>query len=589
MDQTSQIREKIDIVALMSEFIPLKKAGRNFKANCPFHNDKTPSLVISPERQIWHCFGCAKGGDMFTFLMEYERLEFPEALRILAQRAGITLTQHQFADTGVAAKKEKIFAVNYLAAEFYHYLLTQHNVGKKALQYLIEERKMLPQTINTFRLGFAPNGGNSLSQYLMKKKQYTKEELYDAGLITIYDNRIRDFFRGRIMFPLFDHRDNAIGFSGRVLDPKIEPKYINTPEKLVYHKGQVFFNLNRAKESIRKENQAIIVEGEFDVIASFQEGITNTVAIKGTALTEDQVSLIGRYAQKVTLCLDMDSAGQEAVKRSVPILERKGLRITIIVPPSGKDADEAIKKDAIGFKKAVKNDIDIYEFLLIQAFKKYNKQTVEGKRKISDELLPLFSHIQNEIIKEHYFTRLSREIGTSYESLQKEIERLEKREIVRDITVTPKTQKAREEVLEEYLLALLVQDKEPMRHLDGLKKMLQVYKFHIPVYQKILDQLFTFSQNHQQYDAKMFAHVLPAELLTAFDECFLLPLPKFTNEETYQQEVQKVAEELYGIFVHEQIKIMGGAIKEREKNGAVEELEALQEQLSHLVSLLKKK
>src|SRR5579872_214543 len=216
MDQVSQIREKIDIVSLLQEYIPLKKAGRNFKAVCPFHSDKTPSLVVSPERQIWHCFGCGKGGDCFSFLMEYEHIEFPEALRILAQKAGITL-QNQRIDNATVSKKEKIYALNHLAAEFYHYLLTKHPSGKKALEYVLQ-RGIKPATINTYMLGYSPHGA-SLVTYLHKKKQYSTDDIFDAGLATRYGRDVVDFFQGRLMFPLYDHRNNIIGFSGRVLNP----------------------------------------------------------------------------------------------------------------------------------------------------------------------------------------------------------------------------------------------------------------------------------------------------------------------------------------------------------------------------------
>lgn len=587
MDQVAQVRERTDIVALMSEFLPLKKAGRNFKTNCPFHNEKTPSLVISPERQIWHCFGCQKGGDAFAFLMEYERLEFPEALRILAQKAGIQLTSKQFS-SGNTSKKEKIYQLNALAAEFYHFLLVQHPAGKKALEYVTKTRKILPQTVNTFKIGYAPRT-DALLPYLLKKKKYTLEDLYDAGLSTTYQGRTHDFFRDRLIFPLYDHRDNIVGFSGRVMNSDVQPKYINTPEKLVYHKGQTFFGLHIAKNAIKKANQAIIMEGEFDVIASFQEGITNCVAVKGTALTEDQAALIARYAQRVTLCFDMDSAGQEAVKRSLPILERKALRTTVIIVPDGKDADEAIQHNPIAFKKAVKADIDIYDFLLAQALEKYPKNTMEGKRRISEELLPVFSHIENEIVKEHYLNKLSQEIGTSMEAITKEIERLGKKEIVATEMIAMKTQRARDEILEEYLLALLVQSNTAVQHLDGLKKMLVLYKFKIPAFQKILELLLVYAANHQMFNPKEFLQKLPDELTAAFDTCFLLPLPKFADEQSYILEIEKVTEELYGLFVHEQIKILGDVMQEKEKGGNIEELEGLQSQLKDLVSLLKKK
>ncbi|MEX2012831.1 MAG: DNA primase, partial [Candidatus Levyibacteriota bacterium] len=334
MDDVSRVREKIDIVSFISEYIPLKKAGRNFKAPCPFHNEKSPSFVVSPERQIWHCFGCGKGGDVFTFLMEYDNMEFVEALRTLAKKAGIPLAEGGF-DSGVSSKKEKIYQINKLTLDFYQYLLTKHNVGKIALEYLLKERKLTPAIMNTFSLGFSPKVGNALCNYLINKKKYKREDLIEAGLATYQNSRLVDFFRGRIMFPLFDHRDNVVGFAARVLKTQnIEgSKYINSRETLVYHKGELFFGLNIAKEEIKREQQAIVVEGELDAISCFMQGVKNVVAIKGTALTEKQAVLIGRFSPKVTLCLDMDSAGFEATKRSLPILEKAGLTTTVIVLP----------------------------------------------------------------------------------------------------------------------------------------------------------------------------------------------------------------------------------------------------------------
>src|SRR5581483_10477767 len=250
MDQAARIREKIDLVTLISEYIPLKKMGRNFKTNCPFHNEKSPSFVVSPERQIWHCFGCGKGGDCFTFLMEYENLEFIEALKTLGKRAGIEV-----------------------------------------------ELSATEKGIETFQLGFAPSTSNSLSNYLMQKKGHKSQDLVDAGLSSLRNGRVMDFFFNRIMFPLFDHRDNIIGFSGRTLDESsTSSKYVNTRETLVYHKGDVFFGLNSAKDEIKKEQTAIIMEGEFDVISAFMEGVGNAIAVKGTSLTENQVQLISRFA-----------------------------------------------------------------------------------------------------------------------------------------------------------------------------------------------------------------------------------------------------------------------------------------------------
>src|SRR6185437_12084031 len=365
MDQVSQIREKIDIVSFISEFIPLKKTGRNFKANCPFHGEKTPSFVVSPERQIWHCFGCSKGGDVYTFLMEYERLEFPEALRTLAKRTGIEL-KSQEKNTGLATQKERLYQINSLAKEYYHYVLTRHPAGKRALDYL-KNRGVSDKIIETFMLGFAPMG-NALTKYPLSKKKFAREDLVAAGVVFQKGRDVVDFFRGRLMFPLIDHRDNVVGFAGRILDSDSSTsKYINTRETLIYHKGEQFYGLNITKNAIRKENQAIIVEGEFDVISCFENGIANVVAVKGTALTEAQVNLLGRFAQKITFCFDGDKAGQEAIKRSLAVVERKGLTPTVIEIPGGKDPDEALKNEPGLFKKAAREDRNIYDYLFDKA------------------------------------------------------------------------------------------------------------------------------------------------------------------------------------------------------------------------------
>src|SRR3972149_4919737 len=259
MDEVGQVREKIDIVSFISEYIPLKKMGKNFKTNCPFHNEKTPSFVVSPERQIWHCFGCGKGGDVFTFLMEYESMEFGEALRTLARKAGIELKMSGF-KPGVQSEKEKIYEINKAALKFYNFILTEHKAGKKAMDYLINTRKLNKGIINTFQLGFSPNSLNVLSNYLKSKKNYSQKDLITAGISISVRDRLMDFFRNRVIFPLFDHRGNVVGFSGRSLEESSSPvkqasssfqssapKYINTRETLVYHKGSIFFGLNLAK------------------------------------------------------------------------------------------------------------------------------------------------------------------------------------------------------------------------------------------------------------------------------------------------------------------------------------------------------
>ncbi|MBI4080396.1 MAG: DNA primase [Candidatus Levybacteria bacterium] len=583
MDQSALIREKLDIISFISEFIPLKKTGRNFKTNCPFHTEKTPSFVVSPERQIWHCFGCSKGGDIYTFLMEYERLEFPEALRILAQRAGIALKTTAF-DTAASSKKEKIYHINALASEFYHYILTKHSVGKKAAAYL-HNRKIDQRVWETFKIGFAPNVGNGLSHYLIEKKQYTPQDLVDAGLAYIKGRDVVDFFRGRVIFPLIDHRDNVVGFSGRTLtEADSGPKYINTRETLVYHKGDMFFGLHIAKEPIRQSNQALLVEGEFDVMSCFQAGIPNALAIKGTALTENQVNLLARYAQKVTVCFDGDKAGQEALKRSLSLLEKKHLTTTVLSIPSGKDPDDAIRTDPYAFKHALKHDSNVYDYLLERALLTHNGQSAEGKKAIADELLPLFLLIDNEIIKEHYMRKLSSSLSTSYESLQKEIQRREKK-AVESKKVFVKVNRSREEILEEYLASLIIQAPAPK---DSLEKAIGILTDSLSkerAYQKILHHLLMFFDTNQTFDGKRFGDGLPSELLEAYNKSFLTAVPQLADQDKYLIEVEKTALQLQGIYLKDRMKKIALEIKEKEKQD--QDTEELEIMYSLLASKLK--
>lgn len=584
MDEASQIREKIDLVSFISEFISVKKAGRNFKANCPFHNEKTASFVVSPERQIWHCFGCQKGGDCFTFLMDYEHMEFPEALRVLAKRAGIELKQN-FPQTG-QSEKEKIFILNKLTARFYNFVLTQHPVGKQALDYLIKERLMTPALINTFHIGFSPFSGTTLVNYLMKKKNYERKDLLQAGLAFERSVRIVDFFRGRIMFPLTDHRGNIAGFSGRVLKETTDgPKYINTKDTVVYHKGSLFFGLDTAKEEIKKQEQAILVEGEFDAISLFKEGIKNVVAVKGTALTDSQVALLSRFTPKVTLCLDKDNAGFEAIKRSLAVIEKRGL-VTTVVIPNGKDPDEAIKNDPIEFKKTIKKDVGVYDFL-IEKILEENEITALGKRKITDELLPFFAQIENEVVKEHYLRALSEKIKISYESLEKEIEKKKTGKDEDKVFFQRRDKRPRRQVLEEYLMALILQKENLQNELKKYQKDLKEYKFEIVAYEKILQSLKEYLDKNSSFNIQNFAKKLPKELMQAFDSSYLLPLPKLESSLKYDAEVKKVSQEIVLIYVKEEIGNITKLIREKQKEQKDDDLLKLRTEFSRMTSLLK--
>jgi DNA primase len=590
MDEVSQIRERLDIVSFISEYIPLKKMGRNFKAICPFHDEKTPSFVVSPERQIWHCFGgCSKGGDVYTFLMEYENLEFVEALRILAKKTGIRLRESSF-EAGVSSKKEIIYKLNKVALEFYHYVLTKHEAGRKAMSYLTKNRKLDIRLIDTFMIGFSPKEGNSLTNYLINKKKYKKEDLAEAGLAFYSGANVMDFFRNRVMFPLFDHRGNVVGFSGRAIEePYSGGKYINTRETLVYHKGSMFFGLNTAKEEIKKLDKAIIVEGELDVISCFSIGIKNVVAAKGTALTENQVALINRFTNNICLCFDKDDAGYEATKRSLISLEKKSVNITTCFFENAKDADEAIKNDPIAFKKSIKKDIPVYDYIFSKTFSSMEKDRVYGKRKIASELLPMFMGISNEIVKEHYLRKLSLELDVSLDALSKEMEKIEKKEVVAENVVIAKRNKAsRAEILEDYLMSLIVQCDNPKLILEKCLLILKDYKFRVESYQKIINHLSEFFKNNNGFNSREFSNILPKELISSFDVSCLFPIPKFDEDKKYEAEVRKVAGELRVLFLKNKIREISNSLKKGEKDDDLEKVGDLEKELSSTIGLLGK-
>lgn len=580
MDQVEQIKEKTDIVGLISEYITLKKAGRNFKSPCPFHTEKSPSFVVSPERQMWHCFGCGKGGDAFSFLMEYERMEFPEALRVLAVKAGITLVQQSHTGSMVS-QKERLYQCNSLAKEYYHYVLTKHAVGVKAREYL-EKRGITQKVINTFSLGFSPNSTTALVQYLTQKKGFTKEEVVSAGLAFQGKYDVIDFFRGRLMFPLIDHRDNVVGFSGRVLEGDAPSKYINTRETLIYHKGEHFYGLSVTKDAIRRTNQAIIVEGEFDVISCFENGVGNVVGVKGTALTESQVTLLARFAQKITFCFDGDKAGQEAIKRSLSVVEKKNITPTVIDIPGGKDPDEALKTEPGLFKKAVSEDKGAYDYLLDQMFQARDADTVEGKKRISDTLLPFLGNIKNEIIKEHYLRKLSSKLDTSYESIQKELERLHTAVATKpSVVASPKVKRSKEEVLEEYLFSLIIQHDTPVHHAHNIVAHLSDVFTQERAYQKLLLQVSSYDDN-VPFSPVQFAKSLPKELLSSYDTSLLFPLPAFSDDKKFENELASVTKKLRQMYIQKRLKEIVTELQEKGENEENEVVIALKKEYSVL-------
>lgn len=523
-DTVAEVKSKIDLVDFLSSYITLKKAGRNFKAPCPFHQEKTPSFVVSPERQIWHCFGsCNEGGDVIRFLMKWENITFFEALRDLAEKAGVKLANVAFEDKAWA-RKERLISMNNWAQEYFNYILTNTQHGKKAIDYL-KSREIKKETINKFKLGYAPSSWDSLLKFLRKKKFYD-QELYEGGLITrSQKGGYFDMFRGRLIFPIKDVRGNVIAFSGRNLDDKEKvSKYINTPETPIYHKRETLYGIDMAKDSIRKEKNVYLVEGEFDVISPYQSGIEGFVATKGTAVTREQLILLMRYTDRITLALDSDVAGGDAVKKAINEAGSLDCDIEIVTLDWAKDPDEAVKKDPVKFRKTLKKMTPVYDFVLETLKKKYPEETPFDKKKVGEEMTPYIEKIKNPIVYSHYVKKLANYLDVSESSIELMIRRLrqaEKQKIFK-VKIKAKEEENREVVLQKYLLSVIFQDANSYKTADKIFETISPDDFSIPALAKISEAFKKFKEkNPEQFEFRVFFNFLPAELQQVFDELYL--------------------------------------------------------------------
>ncbi|PIS43000.1 MAG: DNA primase [Candidatus Kerfeldbacteria bacterium CG08_land_8_20_14_0_20_40_16] len=416
-----EIKERLDIAEVLQEYIQLRKSGANFKALCPFHNEKTPSFMVSPEKQIWHCFGCSEGGDIFGFVMKIEGVEFPEALRILAKKAGVELRRE---DPTLQNKKTRLLDICKLTAAYYHKVLLESPKAEFVREYL-KSRQIDSDTTEQFKLGYSPDSWDLLFEFL-KKKGYSEEEIFLAGLTVKKEKGTGyyDRFRNRLMFPINDIHGNAVGFGGRTLKKDEQgAKYINSPETLVYNKSHILYGLDQAKSSIRKEDAVIVVEGYTDCISAHQAGIRNVVASSGTALTEGHLKLIKRYTSNIIVAFDRDVAGAEAAKRGIEVALTQEMNIRVLELLSGKDPDEAIKENKDDFLKAVKEAKPYLQYYFDDTFKNFNLSRVEDKKRAAAVLLPIIAKIANGIEQSHWLKELAKKIDVSEEILRERIKK----------------------------------------------------------------------------------------------------------------------------------------------------------------------
>ena len=531
MNEVEEIKSRLDIAEIIGQYVQLQKAGRTLKAPCPFHAEKTPSFIVSPERQSWHCFGaCSTGGDVISFVMKREGIEFPEALRILAEKAGVQLKEGR--STPEQEKtRQRLYAANEAAADWYHQLLAGA-AGRKARDYL-QRRGLDGEAIETFKLGFSLDEWHAAHEHLTKVG-FNERELLSAGLLVEGERGAHDRFRGRLTFPIWDLKGRVIGFGARSMDDS-QPKYLNTAQTALFDKGGTLYALNLAQEAIRAEARAVVVEGYMDVIAAHQHGFRNVIAQMGTALTDRQVRILKRYTADVVLALDSDQAGTQAMIRGhdvvieaggegeppVPVVNWRGLityqeaasvELRIAVLPEGQDPDDVIRDDAEAWRTLITKAEPVLDYRLDAAATAVDLDNPRGRSELVRAFLPLLGAVTDPVVRAHYLQRLSRLSQTGEEELAAMVTRPQR---AAKSPRVPQQPAAKGDAREEFTLSLLLQH-ESLRE-DGLNVPETLF------WDAQARQILVLWKEHAEVNA--VKNALPPELEAYFERLILRRLP----------------------------------------------------------------
>ncbi len=416
-DAKEEVRSRLNIEDVVGEYVQLKRAGRNFKGLSPFSGEKTASFFVSPEKHIWHDFSSSKGGDVFSFVMEVEGMDFRQALEHLARRAGVDLSLYQDSKSqDFAQRKKRLLAANELAATYYQQSLLSNS---HAIEYIFKKRKLSKKIVQDFRIGYAPDSGDALTSFLIKKG-YKPVEIKEAGLANRFGG---DLYRGRMMVPLMDGTGQVIGFTGRIIvDDPSAPKYLNTPQTLLYDKSRHVFGLSQAKEKIRTVDYAVVVEGNLDVVSSHQIGINQVVATAGTAITEHHLRALGRLTPSIRLAFDRDKAGLAATERAIPIAQEVGVELSIIsLPDDAKDPDELIQKDPALWAKAIENSLPVVDWVIEEFAAREDLKTAAGKMKFTTAALNVIRFLKDAVEQDHYLAKIASLTDSSRDALSRKL------------------------------------------------------------------------------------------------------------------------------------------------------------------------
>ena len=581
-----EIKGRLDIVDVISSYIKLQKAGMNYRALCPFHSEKKPSFFVSPSKQIFKCFGCGKFGDIFKFVMEIEGVEFGDALRILAKRAGVELKRQ---NPKLKTERKRLYEIVELGCEFFEKQLHSSKAGLESKKYLLD-RGITEESIKKWRLGYSPNPQKGkweiLTDFLISKG-YERKEIINTGLAIKKEltgpTQSYDRFRGRIMFPIFDLNSQVIGFGGRVIKEKEDKevaKYINTPNTLLYNKSFVLYGLNPGRMDIRKKDFCILVEGYTDVILSHQAGFQNTVATSGTALTFFQLKILKRYSQNLITAFDMDIAGDSATRRGIDLAQEQDFQIKVITMPAGKDPADIVSKSPKEWQKLIDSAKSILDFYFDSAFQKFDKDSPEGKKGISKALLSAIVKIPSKILQSHWTQKLAKGLKVSEESVIQELKKVfqrdgrdyteirssEEKEISKEI----KREKTRKQAIEEKILSLI--SKSP----DKLKLLNETHiSLFSPRCQEALKCLKT-KRIELSPDMKEFLDVLSLRA-------------EIEEESVPEKEFQICLNELITLSTKDKLEEISKSIQNAEENNDKKKIKELTEEFNKVIKDLNKK
>lgn len=579
-----QIKSRLDVIDVISEYVQLKQSGQNWKGLCPFHSEKTPSFMVHREKQIWHCFGCNTGGDIFEFVQKIENVEFVEALEILARKANVEL---KFQDRQESGKKTRALEMIREADDFFHNQLLKSPAAKVARDYLTG-RGVDIETAKAFHLGYAPDSWEGLAKYL-QSKGYKPAELMAVGLVVQHTRGgCYDKFRDRIMFPIQDIHDRTIGFGGRVLKNKSdEPKYMNSPQSLVYNKSLVLYNLNRSRNFIRENCFAVLVEGYMDVIGCYQAGVKNVVSVSGTALTIEQVKILKRYVNEIRLAFDADLAGQSASERGIDLVLQAEMEVKIIAFPQDEDPDTWSRKNPEAFNQSIAEALPIGDYTLRHILQNINVSSREGKKQASEQMLKAIAKLPNPIDKDYYLKKTSKDLGVDETSLRERLTMVDKVRsnkmtgLVFEKNITE--HQDREELLIQKLVSMLIYLPQEVEYIVNNLSANMILAGDT---QELYNQALVFYTDRKRLDIDEFKRELSAndKLIKLLNSLYLQAERDFSDLEPGEArgEIDILIRALKSIYFTRELKLLSESIRQAEAGGDQTTLVSLLERFNDL-------